>query len=405
MNATKLAIPWTIDRKAMSAPGPDLAALLASLADRAELSSDDAVALPPHAYTDPTLLTLEEDRIFAAEWQCAGRADEIPSAGDFLTYSIGPQPVFCIRTPDGSIRSFANVCRHRMMRLLEGRGQARRIACPYHGWTYDLTGKLVSAPHMNGRRPFAKDKFCLPEIRTEIWDGWIYITLNPKIAPVADRLASLAAVTDRYGAASYRTVISEDYVWRTNWKLLTENFMESYHLPIAHRATVGAWCPIEDTTFAQDRNDAFTYQIFYKEDDAVYGRAHPKNDRLEGEWRGRSIMPTVFPAHMFVLAPDHLWYLTLRPDGVGRTRVRFGVAVPPEVLADHEADRDRFIADLKRFFDQVNDEDKAVVEAVYENAHAPLSDPGPLSWMERELHDFHMFLARSLTGTAPTGSH
>ena len=86
--------------------------------------------------------------------------------------------------------------------------------------------------------------------------------------------------------------------------------MESYHLPVAHRATVGAHMPPEEVEF-DDRGafESFTYQLFTKQDGAPVGRAHDANKSLEGRWRHTSIMPTVFPSHMYVLAPDHLWYL------------------------------------------------------------------------------------------------
>ena len=108
-------------------------------------------------------------------------------------------------------------------------------------------------------------------------------------------------------------------------------------------------------------------------------------------------MPSVFPAHMFVLAPDHVWYLSLRPKGVDRVQVRFGVALAPEAMPDG-ANREAEIAELSAFFDKVNEEDRDLVEAIFENSKAPLSQAGPLSWMEREIHDFHGYLARRLTG-------
>jgi phenylpropionate dioxygenase-like ring-hydroxylating dioxygenase large terminal subunit len=99
----------------------------------------------------------------------------------------------------------------------------------------------------------------------------------------------------RYGAAEYVSIATQDFVWRTNWKLLTENFMESYHLPVAHRKTLGSWLPLDDVEFPSEVHDAFTYETFTKDESARYGRAHPANTRLEGRWRFTSVMPTVYP--------------------------------------------------------------------------------------------------------------
>lgn len=372
--------------------------LIAEIVDRAAqpLDAVGALGLPPAAFVDPDLEALERERLFSRDWLCAGRADEISGPGDYLTFSIGDQPIFCLRQKDGDIRAFANVCRHRMMRLLEGRGHARNIACPYHGWVYDLAGQAVHTPHMEK----TDTPICLPEIRVELWQGWIYVTANPDARPVAERLKPLEQIVSRYRQEDYVTVISEDHRWATNWKVLTENFMESYHLPIAHRRTVGAWTGVEHSTFPPVQYPDFTYQIFPKDPDAAYGVAHPNNKHLRGKWRHHTVMPTVFPSHMYVLTPDHVWYLILTPDGPGYTRIRFGVAIAPEVK-EAWGDNPAPLRELSEFFARVNEEDRDIVEAITANATAPLSSSGPLSWMERELRDFHAYLASRLAGATP----
>ncbi|MEM7225960.1 MAG: SRPBCC family protein [Pseudomonadota bacterium] len=373
----------------MDTPGEDLPRRVAAAA-RAPLG--EATGLPPEAYHSEALYALEQEHIFAKEWHCVGLAAEVPGPGDYLTFTIAEQPVVVVRGADGALRAFANVCRHRMMRLVEGRGTCSHFVCPYHAWSYGLDGRLIAAPHMNG---LDKGQHALKPLRCELWQGWIYITLDNQAESVADRLDELAPVVGRYRMAGYRPVIAEDFRWRTNWKILSENFMESYHLPVAHRETVGAWITVDDMGFPESTHDSFTYQTFVKREDAKYGRARPGNDHLEGAWRGTSVMPTVFPAHMYVLAPDHLWYLTLRPEGVDSVQVRFGVALAPEAMPEDDR-REAEIAELRAFFDKVNEEDRILVEAVFENAKAPLSSAGPLSWMEREIHDFNRYLARRL---------
>ncbi|MGI9406819.1 MAG: aromatic ring-hydroxylating oxygenase subunit alpha, partial [Hyphomicrobiaceae bacterium] len=372
---------------------------LTTLAGLADSPFEDARAMPPEIYTSDDILALEKEQIFATDWVCAGLANEIPSHGDYITFSIADQPVFVPRDGNGDIRSFANVCRHRMMELLEGRGNKKRIVCPYHAWTYNLDGQLIGAQHMEHSNAFKKKEICLPEVRTEIWEGWIYLSLNPDALPLAKTLAPLGKIVARYRMADYIPVVNEDHVWQTNWKLLTENFMEGYHLPVAHKATVGAWFPAEETKFPKNAPKGFTYQSFVKDEIATYGQAHPKNKRLKGKWRNTSLLPTVFPSHMYVLAPDHLWYLSLRPDGVGQTKVRFGVALAPEVH-DSLEDVDAFVREMVDFFVKVNAEDRYVVEGIFRGARAPYTQPGPLSWLERELHDFMKYLASRL----PAGS-
>ena len=359
----------------------------------------EGISLPPAIYHDDGIEAEEHQHIWTKDWVCPGLAAQIPEPGDYLTYSVGREAIFCIRDGAGEIRTYSNVCRHRMMQLVEGTGQKKRIICPYHAWTYNLDGKLVGAGHMEKSEGFDRSEFCLPEIRTEIWNGWIYVTLNSEAPPVADAFEPLNEVVSPYEMQNYIPVTQQDHVWNTNWKLLTENFMEGYHLPVAHKATVGAWFPVEDTRFPEETYDSFTYQTYTKDETAKYGQAHPDNRRLKGVWRNTSILPTIFPSHMYVLAPDHLWYLTLRPKGVGQVDVRFGVALAPEVY-NSLVDREAWISELLEFFDIVNAEDRQVVEGIYAGAKSAYSRPGPLSWLEREIHDFQGYLSRRLCNSA-----
>jgi phenylpropionate dioxygenase-like ring-hydroxylating dioxygenase large terminal subunit len=374
---------------------PTTEELLTSLRESAACPLGEASAMQPGLYRSEEILGLEHELIFDREWLCVGRAADIAQPGDYVTFAIGDQPIVTMRGKDGVIRSFANICLHRMMQLLAGKGNRRRIVCPYHAWTYDIDGSLIAAPHMEKSEGFKARSERLPAIRTEIWQGFVYVTMNNEAPSVAEQLAELEPIVSRYRMEHYVPVATEDYVWNTNWKLLTENFMESYHLPVAHRQTVGAWFPVDTNGFDDKVFEHFTYQTFTKNEDAKYGLAHKDNAALEGRWRYTSVMPTVYPSHMYVLAPDHLWYLSLRPKGLGHVDVRFGVAIAPEVMATL-TDRETFVRDTIAFFDKVNAEDKGVVEGIYQGAKAPLSKPGRLSWMEREIHDFMGYLAKSL---------
>ena len=370
--------------------------VLTSLKKLAATPLEAATAPPKAIYTLPDITAHEMDRIFASEWLCAGRADELPNPGDYMALECGAQPLIIIRGADGALSARAKICRHRMMRLVEGRGNTRKFTCPYHAWTYNLEGQLVGAAYMDRTTCFNKSDIQLPAVRCEEYLGWIYVCLDPDVEPVAHMLADLTEKLLPYNMQDYVTIFTEDHVWDTNWKCLTENFMEGYHLPVAHRDTVGGHFPVEETQFdGRGSFPHFTSQLFVKTGTAPVGTAHPDNTSLTGKWRNISVMPTVFPSHMYVLAPDHLWYLALQPDGPGRTRIRYGAALAPEVLAA-QSDPETYIAETKTFLDAVQLEDKNVVEGIFAGAKAPLSSPGPLSWLERENHEFTQYLARRL---------
>ena len=375
---------------------PELETLLGALAALAKRPLAEATAMPKAVYSSQPFYALEQSRIFEQEWLCAGRADALANSGDYLTYQIGDQPVFVVRTKTRGIRAFSNVCLHRMMRLLEGRGNRKRIVCPYHAWTYSTDGCLLRARHMEQTTGFDTADYCLPEVRCEVWEGWVYVTLNDEAPSVAERLEALSEVVARYHMGDYVEVLHEDREWNTNWKMLSENFMEGYHLPVAHRDTVGAYFPAEATKFSTEpSNEAFAFQWFVKTFDAPIGTAHPSNTRLDGMWRSTSVLGTVYPSHMFALAPDHLWYLSLQPNGPSKVSIRYGAAFAPEVL-DASDDPERLIADTTAFLARVQEEDRHVVEGIFQGAAAALATPGPLSWLERENHEFTQYLARRL---------
>jgi phenylpropionate dioxygenase-like ring-hydroxylating dioxygenase large terminal subunit len=376
----------------------DTSTLLKRLATLAALPQDTATAMPPEMYHSSKVAKREQRHIFKQEWLCAGLSNAIPKTGDYLSYELGDQPVVVIRQKDGSVLAFANVCRHRMMSLVTGSGSCKnkRIMCPYHAWSYDIDGSLKSAPQMQYRADFNKQNYGLIPVRCEVWEGWIYVTLNPDAPSVAGQLGELKTVVTDYQMENYVPIVQQDHVWNTNWKMLTENFMEGYHLPVTHRGTVGGHFPVEETEFsALPANPAFTYQLYTKKETAPVGNAHPDNKVLKGKQRRTSVLPTIFPSHMISLAPDHLWYLSLQPLGHDKVSIRYGAALAPEVLAASE-DPDNLINGVIQFLDQVNEEDREVVEGIFKGSNGPLSNAGPLCWLERENHEFTQYIARRL---------
>ena len=293
------------------------------------------------------------------------------------------------------MRAFSNVCLHRMSVLLQGRGQTSAIVCPYHAWSYNLDGSLRAAPHMERSTGFCKDDYRLPELRTEIWLGWIYVTLDPDVAPVADRLAQLTELIGRY-----RLEFREEHVWSTNWKILAENFMESYHLPMLHRATVGPASRIEEMECPPGLA-TFNYHWITKDASLPIGNAHPENTWLEGHWRRTTALLAIYPTHLISLTPGYFWYLALSPRGVGQVHMVFGGGLAPEFIRDPRGAE--YMATLKTLLDEVNAEDRRGVETVYRGVLSPLARPGHLSHLERPNYDFARYLACRLPDSTASG--
>jgi phenylpropionate dioxygenase-like ring-hydroxylating dioxygenase large terminal subunit len=349
-----------------------------------------ALAMPKSVYTSPAFLTQEERHVFSHDWLCAGRADTLPNVGDYLTLTIAGEPVIVLRDAAGGLRAMSNVCRHRMSTLLHGRGNTRSIVCPYHAWTYNLDGSLRGAPAMATNENFCKDQIALPQMRAVNWLGWIMVTLNPD-AP--DPHIALKDVEDLVGyldMAAYRETFREEFRWATNWKVLAENFMESYHLPVCHAGTIGGTVDLTRMT-CPEGFPAFNYHFIVKNDTVPLSLAHPSNTTLQGDERRITWLLSIYPALLITLTPGYFWYLSLAPDGPGHVNVLFGGGMSPEWCADPDAAM--HLTMVRDLLDEVNDEDKKCVERVYAGISAGLSSPGPLSHLERPNFEFAQYLA------------
>jgi phenylpropionate dioxygenase-like ring-hydroxylating dioxygenase large terminal subunit len=375
----------------------ELAVLLSRLASVAQAEPTAASALPGRIYTSPAFYEAEQAALFQRGWLCLGRADDLASPGDYLVSDIGPVSLATLRGRDGVIRSFANSCLHRMTRLLEGKGNCTgRIICPYHAWTYRDDGRLAAAPHMDKAIGFDPAALRLKELRTELWEGFVFATLDPAIAPVSERLGPIDPVIQRYHAAGYGKVLDLDMVTEANWKLVHENFMESYHLPFVHRTSLGKQESL-GVADSFEATDAYSIQRSVKHLDSPRGLAHPSNDALTGEWRRTTIVLCVFPTLLLILCPDHLWYLLTHPIDVERTRVSFGLSYAPEVLAD--VGREALAEQWRPFYAKINAEDRAIMKSIQKAARSPLAMPGRLSPLERFTLDLARYLVAGLGHT------
>ena len=196
--------------------------------------------LPNAMYTSNEVAALERERVFFPEWVCLGHAGEIPNPGDYLATEIADEPLLMVRGADAEIRVLSNVCRHRGMRLRTAPGCESRLSCPYHGWTYDLCGRLVGAPYMESADGFRLDEYCLPVFASEVWQGFVFVNLDGSATPLAPRLAGAVPYIRNYHLEDMRFYFTSEDVWATNWKCLVENAMEGYHLSRVHPNTLQA---------------------------------------------------------------------------------------------------------------------------------------------------------------------
>jgi len=381
-----------------------LATVLEKLTAAATLSFDQAHPIPPALNHSRAFLEHERKSVFMQEWICIGREDEIASHGDYLTHDIAGVPVLVVRKKDAQIGAYVNACAHRFACLVpDEKGSAKRFTCRYHAWTYDCNGQLIRAPYMEMKKDFDVSKHRLRSLHSASWEGFIYVTLaeqpaskvNVVLAPLRDK------VVGRFDMGCYQTVLRESMVWNANWKNLIENFTESYHVPIAHRKTFAQHNkPLEDYVCGED-SDYYGYHYAIQPDDSGPGAAHPGNERLGGDWRRMMVDFCVFPCHLVTLMPDYLWYISVQPRGTDEMLATWGVAMPPEVLADvPEAEYDDWLGHFKAYMDVANGEDKMLVEALHRGSGSPILPGGTYHPIERNLWQFSKYLARVCAGNS-----
>ena len=350
---------------------------------------EQARAMPPEVYTSDEFLQEELNQIFAKEWYCIGRASALANPGDYVSAELAGQPIAVVRDRDGTLRAISNVCMHRMSTLLHGRGNTRAIVCPYHAWTYNLDGTLRGAPAMKLNEGFCKEAYSLPKVRCEEWLGWVFVTLNADAKPVAEVLSQVEDLIGGYDMSNYTEAFYEEHVWDTNWKVLAENFMESYHLPVCHAGTIGGLSKLEDM-ICPPGLPAFNYHTILKEESLRIAMAHPENTRLEGDERRTTYLLAIYPSLLITLTPGYFWYLSLHPKGPGQVHIRFGGGMSNDFADD--ADIDQNFADLKALLDDVNVEDRGCTEKVFNGLSSRLAEPGHLSHLERPNYDFAQYL-------------
>ncbi len=195
-------------------------------------------SLEPRYYTDPAIFKQEMSGLLTRTWQFAGHASELENPGDYFSYEIAGQNLFSIRTRNGDIKTYYNVCQHRAHELVSGSGNCGVIVCPYHAWTYELTGELRSGPNIKSVPGFDRAAIKLNEVSTENYCGFVFVNLDPNAEPMGEWFPN-AKEELRAFVPQIDDLKPVDWVGveeQCNWKVSIENYSECYHCSLNHPA-------------------------------------------------------------------------------------------------------------------------------------------------------------------------
>ena len=379
----------------------ELTEILKSLKYAAELSLEASTSMPPEAFTSEALLELEREKIFSKEWVCVGREQELPSTGAYFTTEVSRVPVIITRNYDNNLNALVNICRHRMTRLADGEGTTRVLTCPYHSWAYDLDGNLVNAPKMEDKQ-FDKSKYRLQQLRVETWLGFIFVNLDADAEPLAPRLSPLAKHLENFHIERMTLLSKKVDVWKSNWKVLVENFLEVYHIESVHRDTLFALGGAESARPGYHSDD-YNFYLFAPNDDDNYdagelvkpGVLVENTDLTEFELR-HSPIGCVYPNLLIAVSWFGGAYIVAQPLSTGEIRVELGNFGPITGIEFNSKESEEYaVAKLNNYATDV--EDRAIVESIYASAVSGYGKAGPLHVNHEEtIYNFIRYLSMKL---------
>ncbi|WP_317932771.1 aromatic ring-hydroxylating dioxygenase subunit alpha [Halioxenophilus sp. WMMB6] len=200
------------------------------------------VICPVEAYISEDYVKLERDRLWRKVWLRAGRVEEIPEVGNYITYDILDDSILIVRSGPETINAFYNVCTHRGRRLVDtppgqmnAQGKTMDFTCGFHGWNFNLTGQCT---YVLAKEEWAgtltDERTRLGEVKVDTWGGWIWINLDPNCEPLRDYLEPAASMLDPFQLENMRYKWRKWVVFDCNWKVALEAFDETYHIMATH---------------------------------------------------------------------------------------------------------------------------------------------------------------------------
>ncbi len=359
-------------------------------------------SLPLWTYASEELLELEYQEFFLKSWQLVGHVCDLPSPGDFLTFDLWRDSVIVMRGKDRVLRAFSNICRHRASRLLDGRGNCGgAIQCPYHGWSFRNDGTLSGIPKPENFPGVDKSKLGLLEVRMEIYRGHIFVNLCEDGPGVREMMGPIDDQVAVYAPEGYEPMGDPVVaVWECNWKLAWDNYQENYHIPIGHPCLHRL---LVETGEGVTLDNGINTGVFALRDkpssvarERRYQELMPSTDHRypEGK-RGRWLQISMSPNMGIEYYPDMFSLMQILPLGIARTQIRMMYHSPPNPSAEEREMQAIEIALL----DEVNAEDKILVERIQRGVQSSGYEPGPLALEESGIHDFHALVRERLPVT------
>jgi choline monooxygenase len=350
-------------------------------------------------YTDPAILEIEKARIFRRTWQLVGTLSHacgevngakrtIADPESFFTADLGGEPVVVVRDKQGTLRAFSNVCRHRAGPIASGSGCMNVLRCGYHGWTYTLDGRLIGTPDIDGVEFFDRSTMGMVPLRLETWEQFIFVNFDQNTEPLAAYLREIPGQAKGFQFDGLELAERRDYVIDCNWKIYVDNYLEGYHIPIAHPGLM------REIDYSQYRTDTFRYHSQQFAPIRAM-KAEDAGERFYAPGKGsqEALYFWVFPNLMLNIYPDNVSTNLIVPLSQDKTLTIFEWFFHDAASAKVQERIHKAVA----FSDEVQQEDIGLCESVQRGLRSSTYDRGRYS-VKREngVHHFHMLLGEFL---------
>ena len=340
--------------------------------------------VPGDFYTSAAIFEREKDEMFMHDWLCVGRAEELSDPGDYTTLRAMGEPLVVARDQGGELNAFANVCAHRGVEVATGEGNTQEFSCPYHGWLYDLTGKLIGAPYMKEAEGFNPQNCRLKPLALEEWGGWIFISFDALPTPFGEVIAPFDDAFSPIRQADLRVAYRFDIELECNWKFIYENLLDTYHVGVLHSSTIGAFYKTYENQNHYASGGAFTaeYKTKTQAPDGIplFGLIPWLAERGEDFAMNGYLPPNM---SLFIRCDNVNNYITwpLAPD---RCQVRCYHLIAPEFFDD--PDYDSKIKIYRDYQQAVLEEDRSMLASMQRAMSSRAYVPGRMSNLESGIH-------------------
>ena len=354
-------------------------------------------SLPGWLYFDPEFLEAEKAAFLRAAPQVVCHESEIGLAGEWRSLEYCGESVIVIRGDDGEVRAFANVCRHRGSRLVDGSsGCAKVLTCPYHAWSYGRDGLLVGVPHRREYPGLQVETLGLVPVALENWRGFLFVTLEPGAPSVAEMMAPYEEEVAPYRFEDLKVLGRVTLRTRQlNWKTIADNYSDHLHIPVGHPGLTrlfGRNYRIEAREHVDRMEGDLVERPSENPSELAYQRLLPEAGHLPASHRRKWLYYKLFPNVAFDIYPDQVDFMQFLPVSATETVIReISYALPDD---RREMKAARYLN--WRINRRVNAEDTELITRVQLGMQSRSYAAGPLGTSEVCLRSFSRKLRRMI---------